>query len=53
LINLDRFALYRQLHLELPGGATEERETNKELARLFNYDDEADIDYQHATSEED
>ena len=53
LINLDRFALYQQLHLELPGGAAEERKTNKKLARLFNYDDKADINYQHAISDED
>jgi len=53
LINLDRFALYKQLHLELPRGTTEERKTNKKLARLFKYDDKADIDYQHAISDED
>jgi len=52
LINLDRFALYQQLHLELPGGTTEERKANKKLARLFNYDDKADIDYQYAISDE-
>ena len=52
LINLDRFALYQQLHLELPGRTTEERKANKKLTRLFNYDDKANIDYQHAISDE-
>lgn len=51
LINLDRFALYQQLHLELPAGTAEERDMNKKLARLFNYDTGAVIDYQHAANE--
>ena len=47
LINLDRFALYEQLHLGLPAGTVDERETNKELARLFGYDPNVVIGYQH------
>ncbi len=53
LVNLDRFALYQQLHLELPAGTTEEREMNVELARLFDYDDDATIIYQHPVNDED
>ncbi len=53
LINLDRFALYQQLHLELPDGTAAERKTNKRLARLFNYDDKANIDYQHVINDDD
>lgn len=53
LINLDRFALYQQLHLELPAGTTEEREMNVELASLFDYDDAAAVNYQHPVNDED
>jgi hypothetical protein len=47
LINIDRFELYKQLHLQLPVGTAEERETNKYLAQLFDYDPEAVVHYQH------
>jgi hypothetical protein len=47
LINLDRFALYEQLRLKLPVDTDDERKTNKELARLFRYDDAVIFDYQH------
>ena len=47
LINLDRFALYEQLRLQLPTDTGDERETNEELARLFNYDDAVVLDYRH------
>lgn len=36
LINLDRFTLYEQLHLELPATTKKEREANKELTALLN-----------------
>ena len=52
LINLDRFALYQQLHLELPAGTAEEREMNVELASLFDYDDGAAINYHHPVDDE-
>jgi hypothetical protein len=51
LINLDRFALYEQLHLGLPDGTVNERETNKELTRLFGYDHNVVIVYQHPAGE--
>ncbi len=38
LINLDRFALYTYLHIGLPTGTVDERETNDKLAELFSYD---------------
>lgn len=47
LINLDRFALYEQLRLRLPTDTADEREKNKDLGRLFNYDDAAVLDYRH------
>jgi hypothetical protein len=46
LINLDRFELYKQLHLPLPAGIKAEQETNRTLTRLFNYESPAII-YQH------
>jgi hypothetical protein len=47
LMNLDRFALYEQLRLELPVDTAHERETNEELARLLSYDDAVVLRYQH------
>jgi hypothetical protein len=47
LINLDRFALYKQLHLELPHGTVEERRANVKVAELFSYDPEVVIRYEH------
>jgi len=45
LINLDRFALYEQLRLQLPADTAGERKTNEELARLFKYDDAVVLSY--------
>jgi hypothetical protein len=47
LINMDRFELYKQLHLKIPTETFEEREGNKKLARLFAYDSEVVVEYQH------
>lgn len=47
LINLDRFALYEHLHLQLPADTAREREVNKKLMMLLDYDDEEIIDYHH------
>jgi hypothetical protein len=47
LINLDRFALYKELHLQLPAKTTEERDTNRKMASLFRYDPDKDIDYEY------
>ena len=47
LINLDRFALYEQLHLQLPADTDRERGTNKKLKRLFKYDDAVVLKYRH------
>jgi hypothetical protein len=47
LINLDRFALYKQLHLQLPATTEEERGTNTKMAYLFDYDDDEVIEYEH------
>lgn len=51
LINLDRFELYRQLHVELPASAKAEQVTNKKLTSLFEYRDDVVIDYQHPGDE--
>lgn len=47
LINIDRFELYRQLHLKLPVESHGERIANKDLALLFDYDPTFSIEYQH------
>jgi hypothetical protein len=47
LINLDRFALYKQLHLKLPATSEEERHINGKLAQLFNYDYAVIVPYEH------
>jgi hypothetical protein len=47
LMNLDRFALYEQLRLQLPRDTADERKTNKELERLFDYDDAVVLPYEH------
>jgi hypothetical protein len=36
LINLNRFTLYQQFHVELPGSTQEEREMNVKLAKLLD-----------------
>jgi hypothetical protein len=52
LINLDRFDLYKQLHLRLPDETAAEREINKKLTRLFGYDPGAIVGYEHPTVDE-
>ena len=47
LINLDRFALYEQLRLQLPTDTARERGTNTKLNRLFKYDDAVVLKYRH------
>jgi hypothetical protein len=47
LINLDRFALYKQLHLQLPATTKEERVTNTKMDNLFNYSKTEFIEYEH------
>lgn len=47
LVNLDRFALYEQLHLRLPAATAIEREANKKLGNLLNYDDAENFWYDH------
>jgi hypothetical protein len=47
LINLDRFELYKQLHMQLPAGTARESNTNRRLAKLFDYDPDEVIGYQH------
>lgn len=47
LINVDRFELYKQLHLRLPDGTAQERETNKKLMDLLSYNPEVTVQYQH------
>jgi hypothetical protein len=45
LINIDRFELYKQLHLQFPTGTAEERKANEKLEQLFDYDTSATIPY--------
>jgi hypothetical protein len=47
LINLDRFMLYGQLHLQLPDSAKDEQIMNEKVRRLFKYEDDVKIDYKH------
>jgi hypothetical protein len=47
LINLDRFTLYQQLHLQLPKSAKHEQHMNEKVRRLFEYEDDVRIAYQH------
>jgi hypothetical protein len=51
LINLDRFALYEQLHLQLPVTTADERETNRRMSNLFRYDDAEVTRYEHRAAE--
>jgi hypothetical protein len=37
LINLNRFALYQQLHLPLPGNAVAEQAMNQQMKKVFQY----------------
>ena len=47
LINLDRFALYQQLHLPPPISTADERETNTRMADLLDHDPGAVVRYKH------
>jgi hypothetical protein len=47
LINLNRFALYQQLHVQLPASTEKEQEMNAELADLLGYEPDTTIDYEH------
>ena len=47
LINLDRFTLYEQLHVELPATTVNERAVNQKLARLFGYEPAEAVRYTH------
>ena len=47
LINLDRFALYEQLHLKLPAATAMERDANKKLAKLLGHDAVENLWYEH------
>lgn len=46
LVNLDRFALYRQLHLPLPNDAVAEKATNERLRKVFEHVPEP-MGYEH------
>ena len=46
VINLDRFALYEQLHLPLPADTKAERVTNKKMKGLFEYSP-VNVEYKH------
>jgi hypothetical protein len=52
LINLNRFALYQQLHLQLPASTKEEKETNATLVDLLGYVPKTTIDYEHPVTED-
>ena len=47
LINLNRFTLYQQLHLQLPASTNIERMKNEALTGLLNYATEVTVDYEH------
>jgi hypothetical protein len=47
LITLNRFALYEQLHAELPDSTQKEKETNTKIRRLLEYRSRAAMDYKH------
>ena len=51
LINLNRFELYKQLHLKLPERTDEERDSNQNLARLFEFDSSVIVDYEHPSTD--
>jgi hypothetical protein len=50
LINLDRFALYERLHVQLPPTAQAEMELNKKLAKVLNYR-KVTMDFEHPHTE--
>lgn len=47
LINLNRFALYQQLHMQLPASTDEEKGINAKLVDLLEYVPKTTIDYEH------
>ncbi len=47
LVNLDRFALYQQLHLQLPSSTVTERNMNERLADLLKHDSGVVVRYKH------
>lgn len=47
LINLNRFALYQQLHMQLPASTDEEKGMNAKLVDLLEYVPKTTIDYEH------
>jgi len=47
LINLNRFELYKQLHIKLPDDTDEERATNNKLANLLNFAPWEVVSYEH------
>jgi hypothetical protein len=47
LINLNRFGLYEQLHMQLPASTEKEQEANVELRDLLGYEPDTTIDYEH------
>jgi len=47
LINLNRFRLYEELHLQLPATTEDERDLNASLTKLFAYDIDEDVRYEH------
>jgi hypothetical protein len=51
LINLDRFILYKELHLKLPESTKEERKTNTRMAELFSYSPDESISYEHPSAD--
>lgn len=48
LINLNRFRLYEELHLQLPATTDDERDLNASMAQLFAYDIDESIEYEHS-----
>ena len=52
LINLDRFMLYKELHLTLPDSTEEERRTNASMAELFSYSPDESITYEHPSADD-
>jgi hypothetical protein len=47
VIDLNRFALYEQLHARTPDTTAEERTMNETLVRLLSFDPTASMSYQH------
>jgi hypothetical protein len=50
VIDLDRFSLYEQLHIDQPRDTVEERATNESLIRLLGGDGSECLPYRHTTS---